>query len=259
MKKYFLLTLLLFSLSPDLLAHGISEADKIAMLNGGYLNYLWLGASHMLTGYDHLLFIFGVIFFLTDFKDIIKYITAFTIGHSLTLIFATVLKITANYYLVDAVIALSICYKGFENGGGFKSYLNVKAPNLLVIIFGFGLVHGFGLSTRLQTLPLGEEGLIMRILSFNVGVELGQVIALSGMVLLITQWRKSDSFKKFSKVSNHGLIAAGVLLFLMQMHGYMHTVYPDDFGFPEDNHKHVHAHDKAHVEAPTLKHHESID
>ena len=115
--------LAIFLLETSLYGHGISEADKQAMLDGGYLQYLWLGATHMLTGYDHLLFIFGVIFFLTGFKDIVKFITAFTIGHSITLIFATIFKIAANYYLVDAVIALSVCYKGFDNIDGFKRYL----------------------------------------------------------------------------------------------------------------------------------------
>jgi hypothetical protein len=238
-------------------AHGISEADKTAMLGGGYGQYLWLGATHMLTGYDHLLFIFGVIFFLTGLKDIVKFITAFTIGHSLTLVFATIFQITANYYLVDAVIALSVCYKGFENVGGFKSYLDVKSPNLLMVIFGFGLVHGFGLSTRLQQLPLGETGLIGRILSFNVGVEIGQVVALSVMVLLISQCRRLASFTKFSKVANHGLILAGFLLFLMQMHGYMHTVYPDDFGFSHDEHHHAHENMKA--QQTPANHHDSLD
>lgn len=225
---------------PDVLAHGMSEADKVTMLGGGYFQFLWLGTTHMLTGYDHLLFIFGVIFFLTGFKDIVKYITAFTVGHSITLILATVLKITANYYLVDAVIALSVCYKGFENVDGFKRYLGTKAPSLLFVIFGFGLIHGFGLSTRLQQLPLGDSGLIIKILSFNVGVEVGQIIALLFMVAVIAQWRKLPSFKQFSSVSNYGLIAAGVFLFMMQMHGFFHTVYPDDFGFSHDNHHHAH-------------------
>ncbi len=222
------------------LAHGISESDKAALLSGGYLQYLWLGASHMLTGYDHLLFIFGVIFFLTGFRDIVKYITIFTVGHSLTLVFATILGITANYFLVDAVIALSVCYKGFDNLDGFRKYLKMPSPNLLWVIFGFGLIHGFGLSTRLQQLPLGETGLIMRILSFNVGVELGQVTALSVMLILIAGWRRTRSFVQFSTVSNAGLIAAGAFLFLMQMHGYVHTTDPDGFGFSADNHFHEH-------------------
>ncbi|MFT5171588.1 MAG: hypothetical protein ACI9BD_001365, partial [Candidatus Marinamargulisbacteria bacterium] len=143
-------------------------------------------------------------------------------------------------FLVDAVIALSVCYKGFENIDGFKKYLKIKSPNLVFVVFLFGLVHGFGLSTRLQQLPLGEAGLVMRILSFNVGVEIGQIVALLGMVILISSWRKTQSFAKFSTFSNGGLIVAGFLLFVMQMHGYLHTVNPDDFGFSSDNHSHAH-------------------
>lgn len=219
-------------------AHGISEADKKAMLAAGYVHYVWLGAKHMLTGYDHLLFIFGVIFFLTTFKDIVKFITAFTLGHSITLIFATLFKITANYFLIDAVIALSVAYKGFDNNDGFKSYLGVKAPDLLKVVFGFGLIHGFGLSTRLQQLPLGEDttGLLLRIVSFNVGVEIG----LGGMLILLSSWRHRPSFTRFSRVANDGLIAAGALLLIMQMHGYLHGAIPDDFGFATDNHAHAH-------------------
>lgn len=249
-------------LSSPSFAHGISDADKKAMLDGGYLEYVWLGASHMLTGYDHLLFIFGVIFFLTGFKDIVKFITAFTLGHSLTLIFATLWQISANYYLVDAVIALSVCYKGFDNIGGFKKYLGIEPPNLLAVIFGFGLIHGFGLSTRLQQLPLGDEGLIWRIVSFNVGVEIGQIAALAVMVFAINAWRKSRSFSQFSLVSNFGLIAAGVFLFAMQMHGFSHTKYPDDYGFAKDNHAHAHeqmaADDASADDAAASSHHDSL-
>lgn len=225
------------------MAHGMSEADKKAMIEGGNIKYMWLGASHMLTGYDHLLFIFGVIFFLTGFKDIVRYITAFTLGHSCTLLLATVFKFTANYYLVDAVIALSVCYKGFDNIDGFRRFLKVNPPNLLLAIFGFGLIHGFGLSTRLQLLPLGElgdAGLVTRILSFNAGVEIGQVAALIIMLSVIAAWRRTRSFNLFSTVANNGLIIAGAFLFLMQIHGYAHMKYPDDFGFSSHHHKHVH-------------------
>ncbi len=234
------ITMLLLLLPVVAMAHGISEADKAAMLDGGYLRYVWLGATHMLTGYDHLLFIFGVIFFLTGFRDIVKYITAFTLGHSITLVFATVFGISANYFLVDAVIALSVCYKGFDNLDGFNKYLGRPSPNLILVIFGFGLIHGFGLSTRLQQLPLGESGLIGRILSFNLGVEFGQIIALAIMLLIISSWRRSKSFAQFSAVSNGGLIAAGVFLFMMQMHGFGHTTDPDSYGFSTDNHYHEH-------------------
>src|SRR5215204_3980511 len=170
-------------------AHGISDADKQGILEGGNLEYIKLGAKHMLTGYDHLLFLFGVIFFLTKFTDIVKFITAFTLGHCITLVFATLFHIKANFYLIDAVIALTVCYKAFDNLDGFKKYLDVNAPNLTGAVFLFGLIHGFGLSTRLQQLPLGHDGLVLRILSFNVGVELGQIVALSVMALFLAGWR----------------------------------------------------------------------
>lgn len=230
----------LFAVASGGEAHGISAADREAMLEGGYFQYVRLGAAHMLTGYDHLLFLFGVVFFLRKFGDIVKFVTAFTIGHSITLIFATLAMITADYYLVDAVIALSVCYKGFDNNDGFRRYLGVKAPNLLAAVFVFGLIHGFGLSTRLQQMPLGEEGLILRILSFNLGVELGQITALTGMVAVLSYWRRHRSFAKFSTAANNALIAAGALLFLMQMHGYSHSTAPEAFAFNDDAHFHAH-------------------
>lgn len=223
-------------------AHGISDADKQAMLDGGYLNYVWLGATHMLTGYDHLLFLFGVMFFLATPKDIVKFVTAFTIAHSITLIAATFAGISANYFLIDAVIALSVCYKGFDNLDGFKSYLGTRAPSLIGMVFLFGLIHGFGLSTRLQQLPLGDKGpeMLGRIVSFNVGVELGQIIALFGMMVVLSAWRGRPSFQRFSRVANHGLILVGFLLLLMQLHGYLHTQDPGEFGFDADGHGHAH-------------------
>ena len=209
-------------------AHGLSYEEKQAILEGGYSAFIKLGALHMLTGYDHLLFLLGVIFFLINFKEIVKFVTAFTLGHSITLVFATMLKINANYYLVDAVIALSVCYKGFDNLDGFRKYLKVKPPDLLSVVFVCGLIHGFGLSTRLQELPLGYSGIIYKILAFNVGVELGQIVALVFMVMLLHGWRKRESFHKFSAVANSGLIVAGLLLFMMQMHGYIHGARPEE-------------------------------
>jgi len=230
-------------LSFNSFAHGISAEAKQAMIDGGYLRYIMLGAEHMITGYDHLLFLFGVIFFLTSLKDIVKFISVFTLGHSVTLIFATFMGITANFWLVDAVIAISVCYKGFDNNKGFVNYLGLKkSPNLLMMVFIFGLIHGFGLSTRLQQLPLGEKGseMLLRIISFNVGVELGQILALSFMLLILTRIRKMNFFKIFSKVANDGLILFGFMLLLMQLHGYQHSSNPDEFGFSEDSHIHHH-------------------
>lgn len=243
MKRIYILFVSLLSLLPlQAIAHGISAADKQRMLEGGYLQYVGLGASHMLSGYDHLLFIFGVIFFLASFKEIVKFITAFTIGHCITLVFATFFKITANYYLIDAFIALTVAYKGFENLDGFKKFLDVKSPNLLKAVFIFGLVHGFGLSTRLQQLPLDDDPMAMlgRILCFNVGVEIGQILALTAMLFLLSTWRKKESFKKFSLIANSMLIFLGGLLLLMQLHGYQHDKYADDFGFNKDGHIHHH-------------------
>ena len=223
-------------------AHGISDEDKRRMLEGGYLQYVGLGASHMLTGYDHLLFLFGVVFFLTTLRDVAKFVTVFTLGHCITLIFATYFKITWNYYLVDAIIALSVIYKGFDNNGGFQKHFGMASPNLLWAVFGFGLLHGFGLSTRLQQLPLGDDPVAMlwRILSFNVGVELGQIAALAAMVAVLAAWRTRESFARFAYAANLALIYAGVYLLFTQLHGYQHDVHPDSFRFPVEEHRHIH-------------------
>jgi hypothetical protein len=223
-------------------AHGISDEDRQRMLDGGYLQYVGLGASHMLTGYDHLLFLFGVVFFLATFKDVAKFVTVFTIGHCITLVFATYFQITWNYYLVDAIIAISVIYKGFDNNGGFQRVFDMKSPNLLWAVFIFGLLHGFGLSTRLQQLPLGDDPMAMlgRILSFNVGVELGQIAALAVMVALLATWRHRPSFTRFSYAANLALVYAGVYLLFTQLHGYQHDAAPDSFRFPVEEHRHVH-------------------
>ena len=251
MKKY--LYSLVFILTPTLaFAHGMSVSDQERILQAGFSEFCWLGAKHMITGYDHLLFLFGVIFFLTKFRDIVKFVTAFTIGHSITLIFATFLGIKANYFLIDAVIALTVMYKGFDNIDGFKKYLNINSPNLVKAVFAFGLIHGFGLSTRLQQLPLGEKSgqLLWKIVSFNIGVEIGQIAALVIMLLLLSAWRKTESFKKFSMASNVGLIIVGALLLLMQLHGYIHTKSAEEFPISKDNHYHLHQAMDEEIEAP---------
>ena len=203
-------------------AHGMSEAEKQFIVDGGNMSYLWIGATHMLSGYDHLAFVFGIIFFLSTFRDIVKYVSAFTIGHSITLIYATFNGVQLNYFLIDAMIALSVCYIAFANIDGFRKYLNINPPNMMLMIVGLGLIHGFGLSTRLQELPLSADNLLMNIISFNVGIELGQITALALMLVLIAAWRNKHSFKAFSLIANYGLILAGGMLFLMQMHDYSH-------------------------------------
>ena len=216
--------------------HGMSDAEKQAIIEGGNLRYLQIGITHMLTGYDHLAFVFGVVFFLTKFKDIIKYVTAFTIGHSITLVIATFMAIKINYFLIDAIIALSVVYIAFHNLGGFKKYFGTEAPNMLAMIFGLGLIHGLGLSTRLQQLPLSfdRSDMLMNIISFNVGIEIGQIGALAVMLVLIALIRKSSIFERFTKIANVFLIALGSLLFLQQMHGYEHSENADEYFNSQD-------------------------
>ena len=226
--------------------HGISETDKTKMLHGSLTDFIILGAEHMITGYDHILFLIGVIFFLTKFSDIVKFVTAFTIGHSITLIFATLFKITANYYLVDAVIALSVMYKGIENLGGFKKLLSIEPPNLMMMVFFFGLIHGFGLSTRLQQLALDENNLLMSILSFNLGVELGQISALV-MVYPLILLTRVKFMEMISKITNWGLVIAGLYLVFFQMGNYF---------FDEHNHEEPAHHEQTHEEDDSYHHHD---
>ena len=218
-------------MASQVFGHGMSDAEKQAIVEGGNLRYLQIGITHMLTGYDHLAFVFGVVFFLTKFKDVVKYVTAFTIGHSITLVIATFLGIKINYFLIDAIIALSVVYIAFHNLGGFKKYFGTEAPNMLAIIFGLGLIHGLGLSTRLQQLPLSYDrsDMLMNIISFNVGVEIGQIAGLAVMLIIIALLRKTSIFERFSTIANCFLIALGSLLFLQQMHGYEHSVNADEY------------------------------
>jgi len=221
LSKISLLSFLLLVLPISLLAHGVSLSDQETLSNGGLLAYILVGAKHMVTGYDHLLFLTGVIFYLSSFKDIVRFISIFTIGHSITLIGATYMGIKADEHLIDAVIAVSVLYKGFENLGGFKTFFKTKSPNLLFMVFIFGLIHGFGLSTRLQSFDLGAGQFLSKIICFNVGVELGQIAALIPIVFIISKWKSLDSYKLFYKFVNWFLVVAGVALFIFQMYGYL--------------------------------------
>tara|TARA_B100000401_G_scaffold65947_1_gene39420 strand:- start:249 stop:974 length:726 start_codon:yes stop_codon:yes gene_type:complete len=230
----------IFSLN-TLLCHGVSESTATAMSNASLIGWSRFGAEHMVTGYDHILFLVGVLFFLTKYIDIFKFITAFTIAHCLTLIFATNFGITANAYLIDAVIAFSVIYKGFENLDGFKKVFSTKAPNLIVMVFVFGLIHGFGLSTKLQEVATSSniDLNIYQILSFNIGVELGQIIVLIILFPVLSLIRKKY-FNFISKFTNWGLIVAGVLLFIFQINGYMNDEHHDTPKTNSNGHHHHH-------------------
>lgn len=219
-----LLTLIILAaLNTSAFAHDVSDVARERMQNGGVLDYIWTGAEHMLTGYDHLLFLLGVMFFLTNFRDILKFVTAFTIGHTITLVFATFAGISADHYLIDAVIAVTVMYKGFENLDGFRRWIGTAAPPLLFMVFSFGLIHGFGLSARLQDLTIGDEqGLLSKILFFNLGVELGQIAALLVMGVVIRAWQKTIVWEPITRITNAALVFFGFLLLLFQLHGYLH-------------------------------------
>ena len=218
------ITLLLLSLiSFTAHAHGVDDETQSFLANNkgvAFGPFLYIGAKHMITGYDHLLFLVGVIFFLYKTKDIITYVSYFTIGHSATLLFGVMADINVNAYIIDAIIALSIVYKGFDNLGGFKHFLG-KQPNTKTAVLIFGLFHGFGLATKLQEFKFDKEGLFTNLLGFNLGVEIGQFLALGLILLVISFWRKHHSYLKFSKLTNVLLMTAGFLLFSFQITGYL--------------------------------------
>ena len=208
------------------LAHGVSGGDAAFLSNAQGWNlgpYLYLGAKHMVTGYDHLLFLLGVVFFLYRMKDIALYVTMFSLGHSITLLTGVLGHIWLSPYLVDAAIGLSVAYKAFDNLNGFKTVFGVQ-PNPRLAVLGFGLIHGFGLATKLQDLQLSAEGLVPNMLAFNVGVELGQITALAAIVLVMNWWRSTAMFQRQAVAANVILMAAGFILFQYQLVGYFAEV-----------------------------------
>ena len=182
--------------------------------------FMYLGAKHMVTGYDHLLFLVGVIFFLYRLKDVVLYVSLFTIGHSLTLLVGVIGGVGVNAYVIDAIIGLSVVYKAFENIGGFKHIFKIR-PNTKLAVLVFGLFHGLGLATKLQEFTLAPKGLVANILSFNVGVEMGQMLALTFVLIAFTYWRTRGSFLRHAFVTNTALMAGGFILAGYQLVGYV--------------------------------------
>jgi hypothetical protein len=202
-------------------AHGVSGADASFFANNqgsSIVAFLYLGAKHMVTGYDHLLFLVGVIFFLYRLKDVAIYVSLFTVGHSVTLLAGVLGGIHANAYAIDAIIGLSVVYKAFDNMGGFVRMLGYQ-PNTRVAVVVFGLFHGFGLATKLQELDLSPNGLAMNIISFNLGVEVGQLLALSIILIGLTLWRTRAGFLRHAFVTNTLLMAGGFILMGYQITG----------------------------------------
>ena len=213
--------LILFATLP-LLAHGVADRDAafIQSIKGvAIAPFLYLGAKHMVTGYDHLLFLVGVIFFLYRMRDIAIYVTCFAVGHSITLLAGVLGGLHFNSFLVDALIGLSVVYKAFDNLDGFQTLLGFQ-PNTKAAVLGFGLIHGFGLATKLQELSLSREGLVGNMVSFNVGVEIGQILALSVILLFMLLWRSRPGFIRHAVGANVLLMIAGFVLMGDQLSGY---------------------------------------
>ncbi len=214
--------LVLGAFSGVLSAHGVSGKDAVFLqgLQGrAIVPLMYLGAKHMVTGYDHLLFLVGVIFFLFRMKDVVLYVSLFTIGHSITLLLGVLGGIRADPYLIDAVIGFSVAYKAFENMDGFKRFFGVQ-PNTRVAVLVFGLFHGFGLATKLQEFELSPNGLVANIVSFNVGVEIGQGLALTGILIALSYWRTRSGFMNHAFATNAIVMACGFLLVGYQLSGY---------------------------------------
>lgn len=203
-------------------AHGVAADDAafVAANEGAAVGpFMYLGAKHMVTGYDHLLFLVGVLFFLHRLKDVVGYVSLFTLGHSVTLLAGVLGGIHANPYVVDAIIGLSVVYKAFDNLNGFQRFLGFQ-PNTRLAVLIFGLFHGFGLATKLQEYALARDGLIANMVSFNVGVEIGQVLALLGVLIVLGYWRTRPGFMRHAFATNTALMAGGFVLMGYQITGY---------------------------------------
>jgi len=209
--------------SDHVLAHGVADGDA-AFIEGSagvqFIPFVYLGAKHMVTGYDHLLFLFGVIFFLYRLRDVGIYVSLFAIGHSVTLLGGVLGNTQVSPYVVDAIIGLSVVYKGFDNLGGFRALFGYQ-PDTRMAVLVFGFFHGFGLATKLQDFTLSEDGLVANIVAFNIGVELGQLMALSAILILMGFWRRTPAFRSYAFAANGVLMSLGFMLMGYQITGYV--------------------------------------
>jgi HupE / UreJ protein len=216
-------TLLMLSLSGlEVAAHAVAEGDKgyIQEITGVHLMpFVYLGAKHMITGYDHLLFLAGVIFFLYRLQDIGLYVSLFALGHSTTMIFGVLYGVSISPYLIDAIIGFSVVYKALDNLGAFQSWFGFQ-PNTKLATLAFGLFHGFGLAAKIQDYDVAHDGLIPNLLAFNVGVEVGQLLALFAILILMGYWRRTDGFVRHAYAANVIMMSAGFVLIGMQLTGY---------------------------------------
>ena len=217
----FIGVLLYLFLSAFAHAHGVTEGDKgyIQEISGTHLlPFTYLGAKHMVTGYDHLLFLAGVIFFLYKLKDIALYVSLFAIGHSVTMLYGVYAGVNVNAYLIDAIIGLSVVYKALDNLGAFQRWFGVQ-PNTKVATLVFGLFHGFGLAAKIQEFEIARDGLLPNLLAFNVGVEIGQLLALGAILIAMGFWRRTAGFFQHAYTANVAMMCAGFMLIGYQLTG----------------------------------------
>ena len=202
--------------------HGVAEGDKgyVEQAAGVHLvAFTYLGAKHMVTGYDHLLFLLGVVFFLYRLRDVGLYVTLFAVGHSITLLAGVLGDIAVSSYLVDAIIGLSVVYKALDNLGAYRRWFGVQ-PDPKAATFIFGLFHGFGLATKIQDFEIAPDGLVANLIAFNVGVEIGQVLALSAILVAMGWWRRTAGFGRHAYAANVWMMGAGFLLTFWQLSGF---------------------------------------
>jgi HupE / UreJ protein len=214
--------LALLLLSATAHAHGVASGDKgyIQSITGVHLlPFTYLGAKHMVTGYDHLLFLAGVVFFLYKLKDIALYVSLFAIGHSVTMLYGVYFGVNVNSFLIDAIIGLSVVYKALDNLGAYQRWFGVQ-PNTKVATLLFGLVHGFGLASKVQEFELSREGLLPNLLAFNLGVEIGQLLALAAILIAMGYWRRTGSFLKHAYTANVVIACCGFVLIGYQLTGF---------------------------------------
>ena len=217
----FIGVLLYLFLSAFAHAHGVTEGDKgyIQEISGTHLlPFTYLGAKHMVTGYDHLLVLAGVIFFLYKLKDIALYVSLFAIGHSVTMLYGVYAGVNVNAYLIDAIIGLSVVYKALDNLGAFQRWFGVQ-PNTKVATLVFGLFHGFGLAAKIQEFEIARDGLLPNLLAFNVGVEIGQLLALGAILIAMGFWRRTAGFFQHAYTANVAMMCAGFMLIGYQLTG----------------------------------------
>lgn len=217
-----LVAILALTVVADAFAHGVAAGDK------GYIQqtlgvrivpFMYLGAKHMVTGYDHLLFLLGVIFYLYKLRDIGVYVTLFAIGHSATLLIGVLTGVSVSAYIIDAIIGFSVVYKALDNIGAFEKWFGFQ-PNTKVATMVFGLFHGLGLATKLLDFKMDQNGLLANLVSFNIGVELGQLLALGAILAIMTHWRRSENFSTRGYAANVVIMTAGFVLVGYQLVGY---------------------------------------